>query len=311
MYEKHRFLRQMGNYYSKYIRQPFKQQKEKVEKFVREVPEQPLLTSGIVLFFLTVIIVSLSASFYINDRELFYENILIEAHGMLFDLLIIGILLVWLNKNGEKQIRIKRFMEEIDDYRHWKSEEASYKIIGNIKRLNKDKITQIELYNTYLKNANLNYVDLTGSNMNYVVLDEGSLINAMLNKVRLNQASLKNAKLNKTEMKSAFLGGANCEGASMIKCDLENAQLIKTNLRAAFMMDANLKGAMVAGADFTNANLMKADLRGVQGLTSEQLSSVRSLAKALLDPELEVEMKENHPHLFDTAEGSRFELRAS
>jgi len=293
----------------KYIENTYKERMTIFRKFLREVPEKQILTSGIVLSFLTVLIGTLSIPYYRDDRELFYENILIEAHGMLFDLLIIGILLVWLNKNGEKQLRIKRYSEEIDDYRHWKSEEATYKIIGNIKRLNKDKITQIELYNAYLKSANLNYVDLTGSNMNYVVMDEATLINSLLNRVRLNQASLKNAKINKAELKGSFLGGANCEGASMIKCDLENAQLIKTNLKGAFLMDANMKGAMLAGADFTNANLMKADLRGAQGVSAEQLSTARSLAKAFLDPELEQELKEKYPKLFEASEGPKAELK--
>lgn len=300
----------MKAFYKKYIQNFYTDNKEAVGKFIREVPEKQILTSGIVLTFLTILIVSLSIPFYLNDFELFYENVLIEAHGMLFDLLIIGILLVWLNKNGEKQLRIKRYMEEIDDYRHWKSEEATYKIIGNIKRLNKDKISLVELYNAYLKNANLNYVDLTGSNMNYVVLEDSTLINALLNRVRLNQANLKNAKLNKAELKGSFLGGANCEGASMIKCDLENAQLIKTNLKYTFLMDANLKGAMLAGTDFEGANLMKADLRGVQGVTAEQLSRARSLAKALLDSDLEEEMKAKYPHLLETADGQKIELKA-
>ncbi len=278
-----------------------------LKKFLKEIPEKPLITTALVLVVLSILIFSLSFPFYRNDMELFYENILIEAHGMLFDLLIIGILLVWLNKNGERQIRIKRYAEEIDDYRHWKSEEASYKIIGNIKRLNKDRITQIDLFNSYLKNANLNYVDLTGSNMNYVVLDDASMVNAILCRVRLNQASLKAAKLNKVDFRGAFLSGANCENASMIKGDFENAQLIKTNMRNAFLMDTNFKGAMLAGTDFKAANLMKADLRGAQGLTVEQLSESRTLSKALLDPELEEPLREAYPHLFVPTEMNKTE----
>lgn len=301
---------EMAQGFKKKVETWFSERIEKARKYFKDVTEKPLVTTGLVLLLLSVLVFSLSTPYYLNDFELFYENVLIEAHGMLFDLLIIGLLLVWLNKNGERQIRIKRYAEEIDDYRHWKSEEATYKIIGNIKRLNKDKITQIDLYNSYLKNANLNYVDLTGSNMNYVNLDDSTLINAMLMNVRMNQASLKAAKLNKADLRGAFLGGANCEGASMIKCDMENTQLIKTNLRNAFLMDGNLKNAMVAGADFYQANLMKADLRGIQGVTAEQLSTARSLAKALLDPELEQELRMNYPHLFVAADTQKSEQKA-
>ena len=292
----------MNKTLEKILVSPFEQQLKRLKKFIKEIPEQPLITTGLVLGILSILIFSLSFPFYRDDMELFYENILIEAHGMLFDLLIIGILLVWLNKNGEKQLRIKRYAEEIDDYRHWKSEEASFKIIGNIKRLNKDKITQIDLSNSYLRNANLNYVDLSGSNMNYVVLDEASMVNSMLSRVRFNQASLKGTKLNKADFRGAFLSGANCENASMIKSDFEGAQIIKTNLTNAFLMDTNFKGAMLAGADFTGANLMKADLREALGLTVEQLSVARSLAKTLLEPELENSLRVQFPHLFEPTE---------
>ena len=292
----------MNKTLEKILVSPFEQQLKRLKKFIKEIPEQPLITTGLVLGILSILIFTLSFPFYRDDMELFYENILIEAHGMLFDLLIIGILLVWLNKNGEKQLRIKRYAEEIDDYRHWKSEEASFKIIGNIKRLNKDKITQIDLSNSYLRNANLNYVDLSGSNMNYVVLDEASMVNSMLSRVRFNQASLKGTKLNKADFRGAFLSGANCENASMIKSDFEGAQIIKTNLTNAFLMDTNFKGAMLAGADFTGANLMKADLREALGLTVEQLSVARSLAKTLLEPELENSLRVQFPHLFEPTE---------
>jgi hypothetical protein len=299
----------MNKYFKRITYYSIPLQFKTINKFLKEIPEKPLLTTGLVLAVLSILIFTLSFPFYTNDMELFYENILIEAHGMLFDLLIIGLLLVWLNKNGERQLRIRRYAEEIDDYRHWKTEEASYKIIGNIKRLNKDKITQIDLFNTYLKNSNLNYVDLTGSNMNYVVLDDASLIHSMLRKVRLNQASLINAKLNKADLSGAFLSGANCEGASMIKTNFENAQLIKVSLKGAFLMDANFSNAMLAGSDFTDANLLKADLRGALGVTVEQLSTAHSLVKTLLEPSIEAELRLNYPQLFESEETDKTRVK--
>ena len=67
-------------------------------------------------------------------------------------------------------------------------------------------------------------------------------------------------------------------------------------------MDANFSNAMLAGSDFTNANLLKADLRGAQGITVEQLSTARSLEKALLDPTIEAELRLRYPQLFETEE---------
>ena len=62
---------------------------------------------------------------------------------MLFDVAIIGILIFWLNKIGEERRRIKTYLDEIDDFRLWESDEAAFRTVGNIKRLNQNKIYNI------------------------------------------------------------------------------------------------------------------------------------------------------------------------
>ncbi len=265
---------------------------------VRSITERQLLTTTIVLILIATIIVTLSFPHYGGHVNYFYENLLVEAHGMIFDLLVIGILLVWLNKVGEKRLRIRRYQEEVDDFRHWINEEASFRIAGDIKRLNKDGVYSIDLYNCHLKNVNLNYVNLSGSNMNYINLEDSSLQNSNLSNVRLNQANLQNAKLQGAKMKNAQLSGANLQFTTPIKADLSGANLIKAKFKGAVMIDCILSDSMVAGADFTDANLFKTDFRGAKGLTAEQLSKARSIHMAMIDPGLEEQLKEIAPHLF-------------
>ncbi|MFN0048366.1 MAG: pentapeptide repeat-containing protein [Cytophagales bacterium] len=268
---------------------------------IRSVTERQLLTTTIVLVLVSVVIFTLSYPHYNGHVNYFYENLLVEAHGMIFDLLVIGILLVWLNKVGEKRLRVRRYQEEIDDFRHWINDEASFRIAGDVKRLNKDGLFTIDLYNCHLKNVNLNYVNLTGSNMNYVNLEDSSLQNSILTNVRLNQANLQNVKLQGAKLKNAQLSGANLQFSTPIKADLSGANLIKAKLKGAVMIDCILTDSMVAGADFTDANLFKTDFRGAKGLTAEQLSKARSIHMALIDPEIEEKIKELAPHLFTQA----------
>jgi len=257
-----------------------------------------LLTTTIVLVLVSVIVFSLSLPHYNGHVNYFYENLLVEAHGMIFDLLVIGILLVWLNKVGEKRLRVRRHQEEIDDFRHWINDEASFRIAGDIKRLNKDGIFTMDLYNCHLRNVNLNYVVLTSSNMNYINLEDSSLQNASMANVRLNQANLQNVKLQGAKMKNAQLSGANLQFSTPIKADLTGANLIKAKLNGAVMIDCILIDSMLAGADFTDANLFKTDFTGAKGLTAEQLSKARSIHMAIIDPEIEAKLKLLAPHLF-------------
>ncbi|MBX2894510.1 MAG: pentapeptide repeat-containing protein [Cyclobacteriaceae bacterium] len=269
-----------------------------VERF-NTIIEKPLLTSTIVLTGVAVLVLSLSLNYYLHDFENFWEQILVEAHGMIFDIAIIGILIFWLNQNGETRQRIRTYKDEIDDFRLWESDEAAFRTVGNIKRLNRHKIYEINLVNCHLARTNLNYVNLKGSNMNSANFSSSSLIETNLENTRLNQTNFENANLNQAMLKGAYASGANFKDAFLIKAQFENAFLIKTNFKNAFLMEANLAGSYLMGADFENASLYKADLRGVKGLTVEQLTKAKTLYLAKFDDEILEQIKLTLPELVD------------
>lgn len=270
---------------------------KKTSEFFNSIIEKPLLTSTIVLVFVTIIVLSLSMPFYLEDFHAFIPQILAEAHGMIFDIAVIGILIFWLNKNGETRQRIRTYKDEIDDFRLWESEEAAFRTVGNIKRLNRHKIHEINLVNCFLPRTNLNYVNLTGSNLNSANISQSSLIESNLESARLNQTNFENSNLNQANLKSAYASGANFKDAFLIKAYFENAFLIKANFSNAFLMEADLKNCYLMGADFENASLYKADLRGAKGLTVEQLSKVKTLYLAKFDDEILEQIKTNLPEL--------------
>lgn len=261
--------------------------------------EKPILTSALVLLFVTMVVLGLSLPYYLKDFHGFWAQILAEAHGMIFDIAIIGILLFWLNQNGETRQRIKTYKDEIDDFRLWESEEAAFRTVGNIKRLNRHRIYEINLVNCHLSRTNLNYVNLKGSNLNSANLSNSSLIETNLENSRLNQTNFENSNLNQANLNAAYASGANMKDSFLIKAQFEGAFLIKTNFKNAFLMEANLKNSYMMGADLENASLYKADLRGVKGLTIEQLSKAKTLYLAKFDDEIFEQIKVNIPELVD------------
>jgi hypothetical protein len=268
-----------------------------VNEFFNSIIEKPLLTSSLVLILVTVIVLGLSAKYYLHEFDSFVPQILAEAHGMIFDIAVIGILIFWLNQNGEIRQRIRTYKDEIDDFRLWESEEAAFRTVGNIKRLNRHKIHEINLVNCYLPRTNLNYVNLASSNMNSANISQSTLIESNLENARLNQTNFENSNLNQANLKSAYASGANFKDAFLIKSQFENAFLIKANFNNAFLMEANLQNCYLMGADFENASLYKADLRGAKGLTVEQLSRVKTLYLARFDEEILEQIKTNLPEL--------------
>ncbi|MBX2965901.1 MAG: pentapeptide repeat-containing protein [Cyclobacteriaceae bacterium] len=270
---------------------------KRLNETFNNVIEKPLLTSTIVLVVIAIIVIGLSLRYYINDFDSFWAQVLAEAHGMIFDIAVIGILIFWLNQNGQTRQRIRFYRDEIDDFRLWESEEAAFRTVGNIKRLNRHKIYEINLVNCFLARTNLNYVNLSGSNLNSANISQSSLIEANLENTRLNQTNFENSNLNQANLTGAYVSGANFKDAYLIKAQFENAFLIKANFNNAYLMEANLRNSYLMGADFENASLYKADLRGAKGLTIEQLAKAKTLYLALFDDELFEDVKTALPEL--------------
>ncbi|MCA6073829.1 pentapeptide repeat-containing protein [Fulvivirga sedimenti] len=275
----------------------FLRQGERIRDRINAIIEKPILTSALVLLFLTIVVIGFSLKYYLADFNNFFAQVMAEAHGMLFDIAVIGILIFWLNKNGEVRQRIRTYKDEIDDFRLWESDEAAFRTVGNIKRLNRHGINEVNLVNCYLTRTNLNYVNLAGSNMNSANISNAFLIETNLENARMNQTNLENSNLNQAQLNGAYASGANFRNSYLIKADLENAFLIKADFRNAFLMEASLKNCYLTGANFENASLYKADLRGAKGLTAEQLMKAKTLYLAQLDPEIMDQISHQIPEL--------------
>ena len=127
---------------------------------------------------------------------------------MLLDILVFGVLILCLNKLTEKRMEIRRYIDEIDDFRGWKSEEAAYRNAGNLKRLKRNGYKgNIDLKNCYLggvdmkKDGLLEYFKKHLAGINLV---EGKLQNADLRGAKLMIADLEVANLESADLRSVM-----------------------------------------------------------------------------------------------------------
>jgi len=271
----------------------------KVKKYLEGFNENPTYTTLLVLCLATVLVVSLSIPYYLNDFDNFYAQILTEAHGMLFDIAIIGLLIFWLNNRGETKQRIRTYLDEIEDFRLWDSEEAAFRTAGNIKRLNRHKIYKIDLHDCYLARTNMNGVNLARANLNNADINQAILSNSILNEARCNQSNFENTNLNQVSMINIYANGSNFQDTSMVQAQMNQGFFIKANFTNAILMNVNLQHADLTEAIFDDANLYKADLRNTKGLTIQQISHVKTFYRALLDEELYEEIKHKRPDLLE------------
>lgn len=249
-----------------------------------------------------VISISISLKYYVAG---FGEKVLVEAHGILFDILIFGILILFLNKLAENRITNQRYKDEIDDFRGWKSEEAAFRIAGNIKRLNRNGYKgEINLARCHMSNVNLVDINLAGAFLRGANFTEANLMRANFVKTNLRRVNFELANLMEANLMKANLKRANLKGAGLELTNLEEAILWGADLSDANLTEANLKRANLMGADLKDAdlegtNLVEANLENVKNLTIHQVSTVKSLYKAKLDSGLKEQIKEECPHLLE------------
>lgn len=269
------------------------QKKEnKLKALIKDLPEVKFA----LVIFLAVIVLILILDKFLSDKNGFLGNILSEVYGLSFDILVFGIMIVIFNKIAENRRQIKRYHEEIDDYRHWDEKEAGFRIAGIIRRLNKKKVTSINLSGCYLKERNLSGIyligaNITGANLEGADLKEANLQGANLEAARLSKADLSRANLRETNLTEAFLEDANFyeadlqkaynrgwgtvifRGAEFELANLQEVHFDEASFRNANLNQANLQGASLRscyfeGADLSYANLKKSILTGTSFIKS-------------------------------------------
>lgn len=252
--------------------------------------ERPVLLAFWVFLGATAVVLPLSLPFYIYETQEMWMNVLAEAHGMVFDLLIIGWFLLWLNRMAQKRIRNGRYREEIEDFLGWKSPEATHRIVGSIRRLNrggvreKFRLTEAylvgaklggahlresDLWGASLEGASLRDADLTGANLAGAVLDGADLERAILR-----NADMRGCSLRESDLERAELDGVDLRGAMLPAADMQYASLKHANLSRTKLPDANLRGADLEGANLNGSSLLGANLRGAL-LTGADLRGAR------------------------------------
>lgn len=232
--------------------------------------DRPVLLSFLVFLGLAAFVGPLSLEYWRTEPE-FLLNVVAEAHGVLFDLLLFGCLLLWFDQKAEKRRRIERYKNAIEDFLGWESEEAMYRIVGNIRRLNREGQSPESLKDAYLAGANLKGADLSEAS--------------------LNGAILTGADLQHADLSGTYLGTADLTGANLRKADLSGAHL-------------GVFAGMVGSDDgrhttLTNASLRAADLRNLRNAEASDFADAQTLYKARLDDDLRAALDQTSPDLLE------------
>lgn len=222
-------------------------------------------TVSILITFLDIIWLDLfnsNSENFLDNRN----NILVEAHGLVFDLLLLGVVLSIYEqariKREERKMRIIKYLEELENYRGMTNETAAYSVANLVRRLKREGLKDIDYSLLHLGRCSKEIIEeVVRKKYIPASLENLNLAEANLEAAELPKANLKEANLRHTNLKKAFLIGANLQEANLQEVNLQEAELSEVNLQKANLLKANLQKARLWRANLQKTNLRYANLR--------------------------------------------------
>jgi len=225
----------------------------------------------------------LSYEYYQKEFATFYPQILAEAHGMVFDLFVVGILIFAIDRGREKRWMITYNQEELEDLAISKTTEASLRSPGIIKRLNRLGITKMHINGISLINSNLKAVKLCDSYMIACNLTNAKGGYADFSGALISYSNYQNSNCNDAKFDRVYGLGVNFEKSYLIKSSFRNAMLNSCNFSESLLMFSDFQGAVLVDANFRNAVLNNCNFKNTQGLTVEMILEAKSIEDAEFD----------------------------
>ncbi len=175
---------------------------------------------------------------FTNDFQL---NILVEAHGLLFDLIIIAVFFEFFRKRISNKDKIEKLENDLIDYKMWGNNESKTKAVGALRRLSKINAVNIDLTDFDLSNTKL-------QELKFLCFD--------FSKTDFTNTSFKETK---------FLG-----------CDFSQTKLNNTDFTGCSIQFSNLVGCKeFKNAKFTSSYITNDSKEYLEKiLTKEQLANI-------------------------------------
>lgn len=227
----------------------------------------------------------------------FWENVLVEAHGLVFDIFFIGLVLVWMDSHRQKRESIKRNQEGLLDLNTFIDEIYQKRKINMIKRLNENEVYKIDVTDLTLYDIELKGTKFINSRLYGLKFSKCRIFNLDIQSSKLNSADFSYSNLKKSQVLDSNLNNANFSGAKLIGIDFQKSNLfrvkfINTNLEGADLRSCNLKKTV-----FDGANLKQANIKKCKNVNCKALAKAKCLDYIKADDEVIHELKELRPEM--------------
>ncbi len=275
----------------------------------KKLTDDPIKTAMLVVgaFGLCLVSVGLLWDFLSNNilpntiigiyKQSFWENLVISLHGVLIDLILVAILILWLDHRRNKRALNQQFKEDLEDYALLDFDEVNLKKLGHLKRLNLNGIESVNVQNLVLNRMHAKGLTFTNCKMIGLKLSNGKIEGSNFASVNMRSCNFEETELKSTTFSSCILLrtkfiSARLKGVSLAQCNLERCDFSGANMQSAILKESN-----VQGAKFAQANLKRANFMGVKNLDVAELATAENLDYIQVDENVLGELKVLRPDM--------------
>ena len=261
-----------------------------------------------------IILLALIVGFLFPLRRLYLgfselnQGIYIEVWGTVLDILVVGIFLTFFAFSRARKESIRRYLEEIDDFKKWDSMEARCRIAGNIRRLARLGKTDIDFSGLVLRDFSFSEQEicsLKGAIFSHK-LTLGLNTETRLENVVFTNVVCQNAVFSQTadDIDGLFFGtNLTFVGADLSGACFDGAELIWTDYKADkkdwdVCEGLDDEGIPMNRQDyfpaFAGANLKHADFRQAENVEKADFTGVRGLQTCFFDEDVRNKILARH-----------------
>lgn len=280
-----------------------------MKNFVKNIVKSPVKTLSVISVVLIVSIFMITAfwnkvsEFVLPNTRLglygkeFWENFLIGMHGIIFELSIIAVLIIWLDLKRSRNNDIDRLEEDLEDYSSLDFPEINVKKLGHMKRLNELGVKNIDVQNLVLNGMKIKGVNVEGARLVGLKVMKGSVIDSSFKDMKMRSSNFQESVLKSTKFEACDLTKskyirAKCKGVDFTGSCLERADFTNADLQSSIFNLCNVREAI-----FEGANLKHVTFKESAYLTAEVLAKAENLDYIKISEEIRSELIKIRPDM--------------
>lgn len=186
----------------------------------------------------------------------FFENMLVEMHGGIIDLLLVSVLLYWFDVRKTRKELIETKKSELENLKYYCGSDASFRFYGTFKQL-----LELGVHDYSIPEANLSNLEIKSLSLYKLNLVAVNFSNSNLCEVTLKECKLEATQFIDCKLKHCVFDGSNLKRAKFINAELAGMNFERCDIRHALFKDCNLRSAIFKGLDCNGVSFKGSDLR--------------------------------------------------